>query len=146
MHLLAEYLRRTNVAFTQRHLKSLLEQYPHRGSLWSYHKILNEYGVPNSSYRVRDKGLIGKIHTPFFAEVRKDIVVVCDVTDETVHYKSFLKHESKPLSDFSDNWTGVVLEGIPNEYSQEEKYGEHLKEERKEKAAQALFCLCMGEP
>jgi len=144
MHLLTEYLRKTNVAFTKRHLKSLLEQYPHRGSLWSYHKILNEYGVPNTSYRVRDKGLIGKIHTPFFAEVRKGIVVVCEVTDEAVHYKSFHKHESKPLSDFSDNWTGVVLEGIPNEYSQEEKYEEHLKEERKEKAALVLFCLCIG--
>lgn len=82
-------------------------------SLFGLSRLLDEYGVANSAWRVPPQGSVGQLPVPFLAQKPGDFVIVTAVTPTAVDYISKGERKSLPLADFEKSWTGVVLLARP---------------------------------
>lgn len=94
-------------------------------SLFGLSRLLDEYGVENSAWRVPRTGSVGHIPLPFLAQKPDNFVIVTAVSPSQVDYICKGERKQMPVSDFEKNWTGVVLLASPQAGACEPEYHRH---------------------
>jgi len=132
------------VKYTKDFSNQYFNEHPHKYNMFGLSKMLSDYGIENTAFRITDKEKdILEIEIPFIAHFGGDFAVVYQVEANEV---SFLWRGNKhvlPVPEFANGWSRVVLLTETSEKSIEPDYREHRKIERLNFLKKALlFSAC----
>lgn len=144
-NIVTSLLKELNVPFTQGYLRGYLSRLPLNNSLWAIHKVLNHYGLPNSSMRIDRKEDISALSVPFIAQTNRGLVTVRAVGPESVEYTDAMeRHHRATRADFIKSFTGVVMRCKADADSAEPDIRRHVRAQRWRYAATVLTVPCLA--
>lgn len=103
-----DYLRTLGVRHTRRYSDSRFRSMTFR-SLFGLSRLLDDYGIANTAWRVPRTGSLDQLPVPFLAQKPGNFVIVTDVSPAAVDYIYQGERKRMSVPDFEKNWTGVVL-------------------------------------
>ena len=119
------FLELLSVKHTKSYSDQCFNEHPHKYNLFGLSRMLTDYGIENTSLRIKDKEQnISEIETPLIAHFGGDFVVVYKIEPDNVHF--YMKGNKHTLSfeKFIEAWSGIVLLAEPSESSIEPDYKE----------------------
>lgn len=128
--LLTEFLELLHVKHTVSYTNRYFQEHPHKYNLFGLSRMLEEYGIPNTGLKLKDKNTLQEIAVPpFIAHLKSEFTIVCKVTDDSVF--CIYKHKKVRMDreEFMNMWTGVVLVAEPDAHSIEPDYKAHRRRE-----------------
>ncbi|MBP3228055.1 MAG: hypothetical protein J6M53_04625 [Bacteroidaceae bacterium] len=133
-----------NVPHTTRYTREVCDTHPYRDNLLGISQVLEEYGLTPVAIRVRDKHDIGKLPTPFLAEVSGRVRIVTEVSRSCVSIDKDGKTWNVTPTRFQDLWSGAVLFAKPSDKAIEPEYDQHITQQRVRiaEAAGILISTC----
>ena len=124
--LVTDLLVALKVPHTNDYTKQRFESMPFK-TLFGVTQLLKEYGVESQGYKLEDKSQIVSIKTPFVAQTDGGLVIVTDISGQTVSYLTQGAPETMPLSEFEGVLTGVVLTVNVLPSAKEPDYAKHWR-------------------
>ena len=122
-----DYLDSLGVAHTRAYSADRFASMPF-ATLFGLSKLLGEYGVETAAFRVSDKSAdLDKIAVPFIAPMNDGLVIVTEVTGDSIGYLSQGVAEKVSRGDWVESWQGVALCGAASESSCEPDYKAHRR-------------------
>ena len=122
-----DYLDSLGVAHTRAYSADRFASMPF-ATLFGLSKLLGEYGVETAAFRVADKSAdLDKIAVPFIAPMNDGLVIVTEVTGDSIGYLSQGVAEKVSRGDWVESWQGVALCGAASESSCEPDYKAHRR-------------------
>lgn len=100
-------------------------------SLFGFSRLLTDYGIPNETLSLSDKGVISDIPTPFIAQRSDGFVIVSNISQDVsghpdkVDYKFYHKDYTSDYGSFVESMSGVILRAYPDDLSTEPEYDKH---------------------
>ncbi|MDE7466925.1 MAG: vitamin K epoxide reductase family protein [Muribaculaceae bacterium] len=94
-------------------------------TLFGMKKLLEAYGVASAGLRLDDNAQLEKLPRPLIVQTVKGLVIVTDVTADTVSYLSQSVAETAPRDRFQQAMTGNVMVAFPTDESIEPEYHTH---------------------
>ena len=94
-------------------------------TLFGMKKLLEAYGVASAGLRLDDNAQLEKLPRPVIVQTVKGLVIVTDVTADTVSYLSQSVAETAPRDRFQQAMTGNVMVAFPTDESIEPEYHTH---------------------
>lgn len=141
--LICDYLQALGVPHTETYSNKRFGQMPFQ-TMFGLSKLLEEYGVKSEGYNLPDKGEIMKITPPFLARVGGQYVIVENLSDDEIHYKTQGVSETVPSGEFFAAWDGNVFLSYPSADAMEPEYGVHRRMEflMRSKKWILIACVC----
>lgn len=139
--LIDDYLTLLKVPHTAGYSDSRFSQMPFP-TLFGFSKLLQEYGIKSEGYVLNDKSELLKLKPPFIAKTSGGVVIMTDVTPESVSYLTEGEKEIMPYQEFIKVWNGNVLLSYPSPDSQEPHYFANARIEFFNKAKKWVLALC----
>lgn len=122
--IVADLLTALKVPYTKAYTEQRFDSMPFK-TLFGVTQLLNEYGVETAGYRLADLNEIKAIQCPFIAQTKGGLVIVTNVTQDSLYYLTQGVAETMPLSDFLATWTGVVVLAQARKDAREPDYAKH---------------------
>ncbi len=94
-------------------------------TLFGMKKLLEAYGVASAGLRLDDNAQLEKLPRPLIVQTVKGLVIVTDVTADSVSYLSQSVAETAPRDRFQQAMTGNVMVAFPTDESIEPEYHTH---------------------
>ena len=139
--LLTRILLELGVPHTKSFSENLYKEHPYCYTLYGIQQMLSRYHVKTNAVKLQDKSEMANLDTPFFAEVYNDIVIVKRISQQGKFFYDWYGQEmSSDSDDFEKESTGVIMQVIPDESSEEPNYKIHWRTEFIGKAEY----MCMG--
>lgn len=101
-------------------------------SLFGFSHLLKDYGIPSEGWKLTDKSELTRLTPPFLAQLKDGVFVIAEEFNDdgaTITYDRKGERKSEPLSDFADNFNGIVLLAYPDRNSSEPQYRAHALSE-----------------
>lgn len=124
--LICDYLSELGVPYTEDYANKQFQQMPFQ-TMFGLMKLLQTYGVKSEGYFLADKNEILKLSTPFIARTTPGLVIVTNVTPDSVEYLTQGVSERVSLQEFYKGWKGNVFLSYPNEDAKEPDYALHAR-------------------
>lgn len=94
-------------------------------SLFGFSRLLSSYNIPNSAFKLENSKELLEVPTPFIAQRNSKFVIVTDIGENQVKWRTSKGVESSDKSDFLSSVTGIVLQAYPDKNSKEPDYERH---------------------
>ncbi|MDE5882898.1 MAG: hypothetical protein K2H60_14345 [Muribaculaceae bacterium] len=124
--LIDDYLSVLGVPHTSDFSNSRFKEMPFP-TLFGFSKLLQEYGVKSEGYLLKDKQEISQLTPPFLAKTPGGLIIVINVSGNSVTYLTEGEVETMPINDFFNVWTGNVLLSFPDANASEPHYIAHSR-------------------
>ncbi len=143
-NILTDVLDVLKVKYTKEYLNTYFESFPYRNSLYGLSIILSRYKIYNTALKINDKqDFINNISEPFVAFLNNDFVVVEKINSVDVVYLRSGKRRKISISDFLNNWSGIVLTIERSKFSIEPDYLFNFRHLRILKINKLIFFFCI---
>lgn len=120
----SDFLTALHVPHTRRYSDSRFHGLTFK-SLFGLSRLLDEYGVDNSAWKVPREGSISHLPLPFLAQKPGNFVIVTDTSSDSVSYIYKGAVHRMPVAEFEKRWTGIVLVASVSSASREPDYARH---------------------
>ena len=141
--LVTDLLASLKVPYTDAYTRQRFEGMPFK-TLFGVVKLLNEYGVEAKGYRLPDKTGVASLPVPFVAQTDGGLVIVTQMSRDTVKYLSQGNPEEMPAAEFESVLTGVVLTVKASTGAREPDYSTHWRRQFVAKAKNMLIWVLAG--
>lgn len=121
----SDLLQQLGVKHTPDYCQSRLDSMPFK-SLFGLKKLLQEFGVDSEGISLTDKSEFNKLAPPFLAKMPDGLVIVTEITPDSVSYLTQGVPEQIGLNDFLKAWTGVSFLCFPGPNAIEPEYAAHM--------------------
>ncbi len=138
-----DFLTALGVPFTATYAVERFESMPFK-SLFGMSKLLKEYGVESEGVKLASVADVVKLPVPFIAATAVGPVIVMQVGNGLLNYKSHGVPESMPLDDFISAWYGTAFLAYPSHDACEPDYSSHRLTELVRSMARCALWVCVA--
>lgn len=139
--LICDYLDALGVPYTADYSNRQFAAMPFQ-TMFGFLKLLETYGIKSEGYFLEDKDEIVKISSPFIARTPAGLVIVTNVTPDSVEYLTQGVPEKVPMAEFQKGWSGNVFLSYPASNAKEPDYALHARIEFFMKAKRWILMAC----
>lgn len=139
--LITDYLGALRVPHTAAYSQKRFETMPFH-TLFGLKKLLEEYGVTSEGYYLADRTEILKVTPPFLVKTAGGVVVVTEISPQTITYLTEGEAETMPFADFTRAWCGNLFCSHPSATAAEPHFAAHRRMEFLNAAKKWVLALC----